>query len=171
MSFVPRADPSRVLGYVAFGASMICSHCASEMPDISVYCPGCGCSVDESRDEISTADTGEAVLGALAYIAVVPAVVFLIFPATKRKSFIRFHAWQSILFAVSAGVIALATRLVFTILSFVPFIGFLFAWLSVGVVFLAIVVLWAVLVVKASQGDAYELPWLGHFATRLSQVV
>jgi uncharacterized membrane protein len=62
----------------------------------------------------------------------------------------------------------LATKLIFAILSFVPFVGFLFAWLSVGLVFLAVVVLWAVLVVKAGQGQAYELPWLGQFAARLS---
>jgi uncharacterized membrane protein len=36
-------------------------------------------------------------------------------------------------------------------------------------VFLAFVVLWAVLVVKAGQGQAYELPWLGHFAHQLAR--
>jgi len=108
-------------------------------------------------------------MGALAYLTVIPAILFLALPTFRNKTFVRFHAWQSILFAIATTVIGLAMRLIFAILSFVPFIGFLFAWLSVGVVSLAIVVLWAVLVVKAGQGQAYDLPWLGQFARQLSQ--
>lgn len=148
---------------------MICSHCASEMPDISAFCPGCGRSVHEVVEHLDVANTQEALLGALAYLTVFPAIVFLAVRAFKSKTFVRFHAWQSILFAVATAIIGLAMRLIFAILSFVPFIGFLFAWLSVGLVFLAIVLLWAVLVVKAGQGRAYELPWLGHYAAQLSE--
>lgn len=139
------------------------------MPDISAFCPGCGRAVLEVTEIPSPANTQQALFGALAYLAVIPAIVFLAIPVFRNRTFVRFHAWQSILFAIASMVIGLAMRLIFAILSFVPFIGFLFAWLSVGVVFLAIVVLWAVLVVKAGQGQAYELPWLGHFADQLSR--
>lgn len=148
---------------------MICPHCASEMPEISAFCPGCGRSVHEDAEHLTACDTHEALLGALAYLTFVPAVLFLAIPAFKDKAFVRFHAWQSVFFAGVTLVLGLAMRLIFAILSFVPFIGFLFAWLSVGLVFLAVVVLWAVLVVKAGQGQAYELPWLGQFAARLAQ--
>jgi uncharacterized membrane protein len=147
---------------------MICSHCASEMPEISAFCPGCGRSIHEDAEHLSASDTQEALLGALAYLTFIPAVVFLAIPAFKNKRFVRFHAWQSVFFTVVTLVVGLAMRLIFAILSFVPFMGFLFAWLSVGLMFLAVVVLWAVLVVKAGQGQAYELPWLGQFASRLS---
>lgn len=119
-------------------------------------------------EPLIAADTREALLGALAYLGLLPAVVLLLVPAFKNKFFLRFHAWQAILFSAAAAVIAGAMRLIFAILSFVPFIGFLFAWLAVGLVFLAMVVLWAVLVVKAGQGEGYELPWLGQFAARLA---
>ena len=148
---------------------MICSHCASEMPEISAFCPGCGRSVHPVAEHFAVANRQEALLGALAYITVFPAIFFLAVPAFKGKTFVRFHAWQSIFFAVATAIIGLAMRLIFAILSFVPFAGFLFAWLSVGLVFLAIVVLWAVLVVKAGQGQAYALPWLGHYAAQLSE--
>jgi uncharacterized membrane protein len=147
---------------------MICSHCASEMPEISAFCPGCGRSTHQDAEYLSASDTHEALLGALAYLTFVPAVLFLAIPAFKNKPFVRFHAWQSVFFAGVTLVLGLAMRLIFAILSVVPFVGFLFAWLSVGLVFLAVVVLWAVLVVKAGQGQAYELPWLGQFAARLS---
>ena len=148
---------------------MICSHCASEMPDISAFCPGCGRAVLEASELPVPANTQDTLFGALAYVTVVPAILFLVLPAFRNRTFVRFHAWQSILFAIASMVIGVAMRLIFAILSFVPFIGFLFAWISVGVVFLAIVILWAVLVVKAAQGQAYELPWLGNFAAQLSR--
>lgn len=148
---------------------MICSHCATEMPEVSAYCPSCGRSVEGEAEHLIASDPKDALLGALAYLTFVPAIVLLVVPVMKSKPLVRFHAWQSILFAVATAVIALGMRGVFAILAVVPIIGFLFAWLSVGIVFLAIVVLWAVLVVKAGQGEAYELPWLGHFAMRLAE--
>jgi uncharacterized membrane protein len=147
---------------------MICSYCSSEMPDISAYCPGCGRAV-RAAEHLIAADAREALLGALSYLTILPAIVFLAAPAFKNKTFVRFHAWQSILFTLTAAVIIFVMRLIFAILSLVPFIGILFAWLAAGLVFLALVVLWAVLVVKAGQGEAYELPWLGHFAARLGE--
>ena len=147
------------------------------MPEVSGYCPSCGRSVmPEAESEAeghplptaSAADVKEAVLGALAYFTIVPAIVLLAIPVLRAKPFVRFHASQSILFSAATAIIGVAVRVIFAILSFVPFIGILFAWLSVGLVFLAVVMLWAVLVVKASQGEIYELPWIGHFASRLT---
>ena len=154
---------------------MICSHCAAVMPDISAYCPTCGRSVAEGpelptgSDAIAVAaDLREAILGALAYFTILPAIIFLAVPAFRAKPFLRFHAWQSILFACASAIIGAGMKAISAILSFVPFIGFLFSWLAAGLVFLALVMLWAVLVVKAGQGEAYELPWIGQFAARLT---
>jgi uncharacterized membrane protein len=147
---------------------MICSYCSSEMPDISAYCPGCGRAVRAAAEHLIAADAREGLFGALAYLTILPAIAFLAVPAFKSQTFVRFHAWQSILFTLTAAVIVFVMRLIFALFSLVPFIGVLFAWLAVGLVFLALVVLWAVLVVKAGQGEAYELPWLGHFAARLA---
>jgi len=139
------------------------------MPDVSSFCPGCGRSIHEEAEHLNATNTQEALLGALAYLTFIPAVLFLAVPAFKNKPLVRFHAWQSLFFTGVTLVLGAAMRLIFAILSFVPFIGVLFAWLSVGLVFLAVVVLWAVLVVKAGQGQAYELPWLGRSAARLAQ--
>ena len=148
---------------------MICANCAAEMPEISAYCPVCGEPVQPEAEHLFAGDTQQSLLGAVAYLTVIPAIVLLLVPAFKKKPFVRFHAWQSLLFTIATALIGLAMRVVFAILVVVPFIGFLFAWLSAGIVFLAMVALWAVLVVKAGQGEAYELPWLGHFAAQLSR--
>lgn len=147
---------------------MICSHCAAEMPEISSYCPSCGQSVPGDSSWPRSGNLQESLLGGLAYITIIPAIIFLLVPNFKSNSFIRFHSWQSILFSVAAVIIGLGMRVIFAILSVVPFIGFLFPWLAAGLAFLAIVFLWAVLVVKAGQGEVYELPWLGQIAARLA---
>ena len=149
---------------------MICSYCSAEMPEISAFCPACGRSVDraESEDPISAARVRDSLLGMLAYVALVPAIMFLAVSSLGSSRFVRFHAWQSILFAVASVMAALGTRLLFFVLSVIPFVGFLLALLSIGLVALAIVVLWGVLVLKAALGEAFELPWLGPFAAQLA---
>lgn len=149
--------------------SMICSHCSTTMPEISAFCPGCGRSV-QSEESHGAAPmdavaplSGDGFVAALAYIAVFPAIVILLVPALKRRTFVRFHAWQSILFTVAVVCIGIVARLVFAAL--LP----LLAWLVAGLVALAIVFLWLVLLVKAVSGDAYQLSWIGHIAARLSE--
>ena len=143
------------------------------MPEISGFCPACGRSVAgnaNSEADIAGVEplSRDAFLGSLAYFTILPAIVFLLVPAIRRKQYVRFHSWQSILFAVSTVIIAALTRLAFALLSVFPFLGFLLAWLVAGLVALAIVFLWIAIVVKAALGDAYELPFLGAWSNRLA---
>ena len=149
---------------------MICSYCSSEMPEISAFCPGCGRSVDHvgTDNPISAARVEDSILGTLAYVGVLPAIVFLAVRRLGSSRFVRFHSWQSILFAVASALAGLATRLLFFVLSVIPFGGFLLAWLLIGLVVLALVVLWGVLALKAALGEAFELPWLGPLAAHLA---
>jgi uncharacterized membrane protein len=138
------------------------------MPEISMFCPGCGQPV-KATAAISAGDAREAILGALAYVAVIPAILFLTLPALRNRYFVRFHAWQSLFFAVSTAVTVFVLKFVFAALSILPWIGFLVAWLSVGLVSLAVLALWAALVVKALQGQSYELPGIGPMAAELAK--
>jgi uncharacterized membrane protein len=147
---------------------MICPHCAAEMPEISSFCPACGLAVRAAED-LTAGDVKDALLGAAAYLTVVPAVVLLAVPALRRSPFVRFHAWQSVFFAAAAAVLGLALRLLFVILSILPLLGFLLAWLLIGVGAIAVAVTWVVLVVKAAQGHGYELPVIGPLAARVAQ--
>ncbi len=143
------------------------------MPEVSAFCPGCGRAV-ESGCESNASVPDVAPLGryaftaAIAYVAFVPALVFLLIPALRNIRFIRFHSLQSLLFVVATLAIGGATRLIFAVLALFPFLGFLLAWLVFGLVGLATLFLWIVVVVKAALGDAYELPVIGRFATLLA---
>jgi uncharacterized membrane protein len=137
------------------------------MPDISEFCPGCGRSVGAPQ-ALGTADSRDAVLSALAYLTVVPAIVFLAVPAVNRSRFVRFHSWQSIFFVAAAAITVLVMKLLFGVFSVLPAIGLLLAWLCVGVLFIAIMVIWVLLTVKAAQGQSYELPVIGSMAAQLA---
>jgi len=148
---------------------MICSNCAAELPEISAYCPSCGSSVNADSDPFQATDITDQILGAVAYVAVVPAMVLLLAPALRHRLFVRFHAWQSILFGAFTSVFGLILRLLFLLFSIVPLGGSLVAWLLIGVAALAVTVLWLALLVKAALGDRYELPVVGEWAARLAR--
>lgn len=148
---------------------MICSNCAAEMPEISAFCPACGSSVNTDAESVRASDVTDHLLGALAYVAVLPAIVILVIPALRQRLFVRFHAWQGLLFTAAACVTAVVLRLLFLLFSILPLGGSLIAWLLIGVGALAVTILWATLLVKAALGDGYELPFVGDWAARLAR--
>ena len=120
-------------------------------------------------EALSGAEPRDAILGGLAYVTVLPAILFLAVPALKSSRFVRFHSWQSVFFSIATAVTVILIKLLFTILSLLPVVGFLLAWLSVGVAFIAIVVTWVALAAKAVQGQSYELPVIGRKAAQLAE--
>ncbi len=77
----------------------------------------------------------------------------------KTDSFVRFHAWQSVLTFAAAAAISM-------LLPTVPVVGD--CGLSRVVFRLSVVVLYLFLIVKALQGERYKLPLLGDLAANLS---
>jgi uncharacterized membrane protein len=135
------------------------------MPDVSAFCPACGLSVAETPGAVNSRDKA---LGALAYIGLVPAVILLLIPALRGNRFVRFHSWQSVLFTIASALLGLALKLFFVILAILPVVGFLLAWLSLGIGSIGIFILWILLVVKAALGHSYQLPLIGPLAEQLA---
>ena len=146
---------------------MLCSYCDAPMPEVSAFCPACGRST--SSDVFEKHDLRSPILGAVAYVGLVPAIVFLLIPALRESRFLRFHSWQSILFTLASIVLGLIFRLLYAIFSVFPVFGLLIAWLVAGVGSLGLFTLWLVLVVKAAQGQKLELPFLGPLALRIAE--
>jgi len=144
-----------------------CPQCSAEMPDAAAFCPGCGRRMIAVPGAVaSTGFLKENVAGALAYFTFIPAVVFLRMMPFKRNHFVRFHSFQSIFLTLAGVLVALVVRLVFPLLALIPWLGYLLAWLAVLLISLAWVLLWAVAVVKAFQGELFKLPVIGGFAER-----
>ena len=145
--------------------SMTCPHCAARMPDTAAFCPGCGRSMRPvERAQGTVGALRETVAGALAYCTIIPAIVFLLIEPYRKNRFLRFHSIQCLgAFLVAVAVVALL-RVVGFMLFFIPLLGHLVVWLVSMIVTLAFLAAWAVLVVKALQGEMFKLPVLGDFA-------
>jgi uncharacterized membrane protein len=105
-------------------------------------------------------------LAALAYITFIPATIFVLIEPFKRNRFIRFHSFQSIFLTLATIVIAIALRILFSVLTLIPGLGLLLAWLVIPVALLGWGILWLVLVVKALQGETFKLPVIGSLAEK-----
>jgi uncharacterized membrane protein len=134
--------------------SLVCAQCQSSMPAGASFCPGCGCAIKR----IPLADRAVA---ALAYLTLLPAALFLLLPAYRRRPFVRFHAWQSILLWGTFCLLTIASLLLSNIAAALEFL--LFGILAL----LAMFFLWVVLSLKAWQGERFELPFFGMLAERL----
>src|ERR1700693_3325165 len=147
--------------------SISCPQCAASMPDAAAYCPGCGRSllpVERARGTVGA--LSETLAGALAYFTVIPAIVFLLIEPYKKNRFVRFHSFQCIGLWLVVVVVGALLRVVGFIVFFIPMFGPLLVWLASGVSILAFLAVWAVLVVKALQGEMFKLPVVGDFAER-----
>ncbi len=98
----------------------------------------------------------------IAYITLIPAIVFLIIEPFKRSSYVRFHAWQSIFFFVAWTVIDI---LVGVVQNLVPSTVFL-TLTVLQLVGLAIFVIWIFVFISAFNGKRVKLPILGDLAEK-----
>lgn len=101
------------------------------------------------------------VAGMLAYITIVPAIVFLVVAPYNRNRFVRFHSWQNIFFSIAWCVLWMAL----SIFVHIPFLG----WLSVLIwplILLGGFIVWIVLLIKANQGQMFKLPMIGDLAEK-----
>jgi|SRR5215471_14974897 len=114
---------------------------------------------------VSAAGLPDNIAGALAYVTIIPAIIFLVLEPYNKIPFVRFHAFQSIAFCVAAFVLDVAIMIAQGILRFVPMSFLLFGVLN-GLVGLALFIAWIVVVFKASQGQWYKLPVIGDFAEK-----
>lgn len=98
--------------------------------------------------------------GALAYVLLIPAIYFLLVEPYNRNSYVRFHAWQCIYLAISCVA---ADCMVF-VLGTLLFHSFAIVDALYSVIHFVALVLWIMLVIKAINGERYQLPFIGRFA-------
>jgi uncharacterized membrane protein len=100
--------------------------------------------------------------GGLAYVTIIPAIVFLIVEPFKRSSYVCFHAWQSIFLFVAWAVVHI---LVEVVQNLVPTVVFLTLTL-LQFVDLAFFVILVIVFVSAFNGKRIKLPILGELAEK-----
>jgi uncharacterized membrane protein len=101
----------------------------------------------------------------IAYITIIPAIVFLIIDPFRRSSYVRFHAWQSIFFFIAWTVINILVGMVQHI---VPSAVFL-TLTVLQLVGLAIFIIWLIVFIGAFGGKQIKLPVIGDLAARQAE--
>jgi uncharacterized membrane protein len=105
-----------------------------------------------SEEIPQTGLTDNAAAG-LAYVTIIPAIIFLVIAPYNQKSFVRFNCWQSIFLFVASVVIHI-------LLLFIPIVG----WALSLPFSLLVIVVWVICLVKAFNGQKFALPLIGKFA-------
>ncbi len=141
-----------------------CNMCGSQIPEGATVCPACA-----SRGAGPTVATAppqaqgmtDNVAGMLAYVTIIPAIIFLVMAPYNRSKFIRFHSFQCIFFAIAWT----ALWIVLSFIAHIPFLGWLtiLIWPLIG---LAGFIIWIVLLLKANQGQMWKLPFIGDMAEK-----
>ena len=101
---------------------------------------------------------------AIAYITIIPAIIFLVMEPYNRKPFVRFHAMQ----CIGLHVLWFAVWIVLTILGVIlamVHLGFLLIILW-PICWIGLVILWVLCIVSAAQGKWFKLPIIGDFARK-----
>ncbi len=94
--------------------------------------------------------------GALAYVTIIPAIIFLVMAPYNTKPFVKFHAFQCL--GLAAVMFCLAP------VNIIPILG----QIVYAICALCMLVVWILCIVKASQGSRLKLPLISDFAAKQS---
>jgi uncharacterized membrane protein len=152
-----------------------CSSCGGQVPAGAAVCPACGHSAAAPAAPAAVATTQapgsgltDNVAGMLAYVTIIPAILFLVLEPYNKNRFIRFHSFQSIFFAVGWIALWIGVMIISAVLAFIPILGHLIALLMCMVISIGFFIIWIILLIKANQGQMYKLPIIGDLAEKQS---
>jgi uncharacterized membrane protein len=153
-----------------------CSACGSDVGG-AAFCPKCGAAQGAAAAAPASAPAGgapvasagtsgleENVAGLLCYI--LGWVTGLIFFLIDKRSFVKFHAAQSIALSIAMIVVYIAFGFLFGMLSFAH-LGIL-AFALYPILGLFLFVLWIFLMYKAYQHEKFKLPLIGDIAEKMA---
>ncbi len=140
------------------------------MAEGAITCGSCGAGAAQhvgsgaAAAPASAPTTGgltDNVAGLLAYVTIIPSIIFLVMEPYNRNRFVRFHSFQNIFFCVAC----IALGIVMSIIGMIPMVGLitLVIWPLIG---LGLLVLWVILLLKAYQGQMFKLPVIGDMAEK-----
>lgn len=153
---------------------VFCSSCGAQIPDGTTTCPACASRVAATVPAVPTASTGgmaDNIAGMLAYITIIPAIIFLVIEPYNKNRFVRFHSWQNIFFHAAWIVLWIGLMILSAVLAFIPILGHLVAFLLWMALAIGGFVLWIILLIKANSGQMYKLPFIGDLAEKQANAV
>ena len=158
-----------------------CANCGTQIADNIAFCPSCGKATGQPTAGAAAAPQGavaqpapqpayantaapaaplaENIAGMLAYFTIIPAIVFLLIEPYNRNRFVRFHSFQCLFVAGALIVLHIAL----SIIGYAVPLLVLPIW---GLLGLAELALWILLVIKAYRHEMFKLPIVGDMAEK-----
>ena len=121
---------------------------------------------DQNPSTIKRSVLHDNAAGAIAYITILPAIIFLILPPYSKRPYVRFHALQCIFFYFVTYVVSWFLNLrvmVSELLTPSRYTGL--DWLILAIWFVWMLI-WVWCAVAALNGKRFKLPLLGALAER-----
>jgi uncharacterized membrane protein len=145
-----------------------CNMCGAQIADGTTTCAACASRAPAAAAPVasSTGAMADNVAGMLAYVTIIPAIIFLVMEPYNKNRFIRFHSFQCLFFAVALIVLNIGL----SVLAVVPFMAIITIPLHL-LIGLGALILWIILLMKANQGQMYKLPMIGDIAEKQANAI
>jgi uncharacterized membrane protein len=164
---------------------MQCPACHNEVSSENSFCNHCGAPIQAAAGAPTGAGAtaaapaayavqpavaaspglSENAAAALAYVTIIPAIIFLVIEPFNKMPLVRFHSWQSIGLCIVATILQVLVAICEGMLRFIPGVFFLFELVHL-VVWLGLLAVWIFVILKAAKGEWYKLPIIGDFAEK-----
>ena len=144
-----------------------CAKCGAQVADGAPFCGSCGAAVGGAAPVVATSTGGGLtpnVAGALAYVTIIPAILFLVMEPYNKDRFIRFHSFQCLFFAATMFVASIVVMILGFILAFVPVLGWILDLILWATLWLGSIALVIFLIYKAYNNEKFMLPVIGNLA-------
>jgi len=145
-----------------------CSTCGAQIADGTTTCAACAgrAAAAPAPAAGTTGGMADNVAGMLAYITIIPAIIFLVVEPYNKSRFVRFHAFQNLFLHVAAVAIWIVLMILTVAASVIPIIGHLIVMLLGFGVWIGFFIVWIILLIKANGGQMYKLPFIGDLAEK-----
>jgi uncharacterized membrane protein len=151
-----------------------CAKCGATLAEGATFCGSCGTSVQAAGAAPAAGASAPAggaapaaggglapnVAGALAYLTIIPAIIFLVMEPYNKDKFIKFNAFQC-LFLAGTGI---AGGICLAILNIIPILGTIIFLLCMPLLWLTIMVMAVISAVKAYGNQKFVIPVIGKLA-------
>jgi uncharacterized membrane protein len=155
-----------------------CSSCGAQIPAGSTVCAACAgrAAAPAGGPAVATAapTTGgmaDNVAGMLAYITIIPSIIFLVMEPYNKNRFVRFHSFQNLFFAGALIVAWIAFTILSMVFAFIPILGHIIIALCWFVLAVGSFVVWIIMLLKANGGQMWKLPVIGDMAEKQANAI